>query len=104
MTMTRPAPSESPATSPSSSASAGVAASSTGARAPTSTVMMRRLTAQKLSKGVAEIGGEARDAVVADQFLPLERPPVGVGHRQPPVGVVVHGPGQVGLPQVTDGV
>src|SRR4051795_11834952 len=103
--MTRPAPRESPGTSPSSSvAKAGAASSSTGARAPTSTVTMRRLTAQKLSNGVAQISGEALETRVGEQILQQQRPAALVRDRQPPVRVVVDGARQVGLAQVADRV
>src|SRR4051794_17990817 len=109
MTMTRPAPRDSPRTSPSSSANAGAASRRTGASAAPRTVNMRtvtirRLTAQKLSNGVAQISGEALETRVGEQFLQQQRSAGLVRDRQPPVRVVVDGARQVGLAQVAYGV
>src|SRR4051812_42748274 len=102
--MTKPAPSESPGTSPSSSANAGVATSRTGTSAASKVAIRRRVTALKLSDSVAQGRGEALRPRVAQQLVEEHRATVAVGYRQPPVGVLVDGPRQVGLTEVADGV
>src|SRR4051794_12810509 len=107
--MTSPAPSDLPFTSPSSSlASAGVAASRTGARAavatPTTRAKKRVFTGGNLPNGRRQLLGEARDARVGQQLVQQNGPSVDVGHRQPPVRILVDGARHVRLVEVADSV